>query len=247
MNHHHHHSSDKASAARAQRDATVIGWVDGVPVPRAALDARLAALRARPGALPKPGTSEDRQLIRWTAHVLLTEELCRREAAARALRVTSHAPLDPVAAVHLGSISSAAWQSCAEVGAVFAAVVPSTSDVADRPAVRRWWRVRYGNPLTPIGWTTLDDLPPPVANALRTAPLGTVIGPVEYGGLPHQAVADEHEDRPVDDDSPARRQQGTRLREFSRWLDHRRATAVRTAPGFEHPGDPTQPDCTHRH
>ncbi|MEU7529954.1 hypothetical protein AB0A74_29790 [Saccharothrix sp. NPDC042600] len=242
MNHHHHHPSDQASAARAQREATVVGWVEGVPVPRAALDARLAALRARPGALPKPGTSEDRQLARWTAHVLLTEELCRREAAARALRVTSHVPLDSVAAVHLGSIGAAAWQSCAEVGAVFAAVVPAAPGEAEEPAVRRWWRVRYGASLSPIGWSTLDDLPAAVADALRTSPPGTVVGHGE-----HRAVADEHEDRPVDADSPDRRRRGARLREFSRWLDHRRATAVVTAPGFEHPGDPSQPDCTHRH
>ncbi|MFI9812970.1 DUF7158 domain-containing protein [Saccharothrix variisporea] len=242
----HHHPSTKEAAARAQREAAVIGWVEDVPVPRAALDARLAALRTRPGALPKPGTSEDRQLVRWTAHVLLTEELCRREAAARSLPVTGHEPLDPVAAVQLGSIGSAAWQSCPEVGAVFAAVVPPVS-VVDAGPVRRWWRVRYGEKLAPIGWTTLDDLPTPLADALRVAPLGTLVGPVEHGGRHHYAVADEHEDRPVDEDSPSRRSRGTRLREFSRWLDHRRAAAVRTAPGFEHPGDPTQPDCTHRH
>jgi [acyl-carrier-protein] S-malonyltransferase len=38
-----------------------------------------------------------------------------------------------------------------------------------------------------------------------------------------------------------------RRREFRRWLDERCAALVELAPGFEHPGDPRQPDNTHRH
>jgi len=34
---------------------------------------------------------------------------------------------------------------------------------------------------------------------------------------------------------------------FARWLDAARADLVRLRPGFEHPGDPGQPDNTHRH
>ncbi|MDD4867023.1 MAG: malonyl CoA-ACP transacylase, partial [Mycobacterium sp.] len=34
---------------------------------------------------------------------------------------------------------------------------------------------------------------------------------------------------------------------FRVWLDARRAALVRLAPGYEHPGDPRQPDNTHRH
>ncbi|NUT91737.1 MAG: hypothetical protein HOY78_06870 [Saccharothrix sp.] len=244
---HHHHPSGKEAAARAQREAAVIGWVEGVPVLREVLDARLALLRTRPGALPKPGTSEDRQLVRWTAHVLLTEALCRHEAASRSLHVTSHEPLDAVAAVQLGSIASAAWQTTPEVAAVFAAVTPSPPPVDTRPPLRRWWQVRYGENLSPIGWTTLEDLPGPLATALRTAPLGTVVGPIDHGGRQHTAVADTHEDRPIPETSPTSHSRAARLREFSRWLDHRRATAIHTPPGFEHPGDPTQPDYTHRH
>lgn len=244
---HHHHPSDKEAAARAQREAAVIGWVEGVPVLREVLDARLVLLRTRPGALPKPGTSEDRQLIRWTAHVLLTEALCRHEAAARSLDVTAHEPLDAVAAVQLGSIASAAWQACPDVAAVFDAVIPSPPPTRTPPSLRRWWHVRYGEDLHPIGWTTLDDLPTPLATALRAAPLGTVVGPINHGGHLYTAVADTHEDRPTTEDSPTSRSRASRLREFSRWLDHRRATAIRTPLGFEHPGDPTQPDYTHRH
>jgi [acyl-carrier-protein] S-malonyltransferase len=38
-----------------------------------------------------------------------------------------------------------------------------------------------------------------------------------------------------------------RRRCFVEWLDLRRATLVRLEPGHEHPGDPHQPDATHRH
>jgi len=38
-----------------------------------------------------------------------------------------------------------------------------------------------------------------------------------------------------------------RRRAFRIWLDARRAELVELAPGYEHPGDPRQPDNTHRH
>ena len=38
-----------------------------------------------------------------------------------------------------------------------------------------------------------------------------------------------------------------RRRAFRHWLDQRRADLVWLAPGFEHPGDPRQPDNVHRH
>ncbi|GAA2349024.1 DUF7158 domain-containing protein [Dactylosporangium salmoneum] len=34
---------------------------------------------------------------------------------------------------------------------------------------------------------------------------------------------------------------------FARWLEERCAALVRLEPGFEHPGDPSHPDATHRH
>ena len=38
-----------------------------------------------------------------------------------------------------------------------------------------------------------------------------------------------------------------RRRAFRVWLDARRAALVQLSPGYEHPGDPRQPDNTHRH
>ncbi|WP_432838963.1 DUF7158 domain-containing protein [Dactylosporangium sp. CA-092794] len=38
-----------------------------------------------------------------------------------------------------------------------------------------------------------------------------------------------------------------RDRAFGRWLDERCAALVRLRPGYEHPGDPSQPDYAHHH
>lgn len=38
-----------------------------------------------------------------------------------------------------------------------------------------------------------------------------------------------------------------RRRAFATWLDQRRAELTVLAPGYEHPGDPRQPDNTHKH
>ena len=38
-----------------------------------------------------------------------------------------------------------------------------------------------------------------------------------------------------------------RRRAFRLWLDGRLANLVELAPGYEHPGDPRQPDNTHKH
>ncbi|MFG2044718.1 hypothetical protein [Dactylosporangium sp. NPDC048998] len=41
--------------------------------------------------------------------------------------------------------------------------------------------------------------------------------------------------------------EAARERAFGRWLDERCAALVRLSPGFEHPGDPAQPDYAHHH
>ncbi|MEY9934242.1 [acyl-carrier-protein] S-malonyltransferase [Catenulispora sp. GP43] len=260
---HDQHHSDAAAAARAQREATVIGWVAGSPIPRERLDTRVRELRSGrlAGRLPAVGSKEDRQFLRWTAQVLLTEELCRVELAglsggseADAARVLTQAE-----SLHLGSINAAAWSSSPAMAALYDAVTEPTPAIAQSSGTRTWHRVTHAVAATPLeaatapetslGWTTLDDLPATLAAELRSRPSGTRVGPVRTGLGWHFATVTATESRPdeptprADADAP----DPARLAAFNRWLDERRRDLVTNAPGFEHPGDPGQPDNTHRH
>ncbi|MEU4302563.1 DUF7158 domain-containing protein [Kitasatospora aureofaciens] len=246
----------------------ILGLLDGRPLPRTALDERLAALRNGPRstALPRPGSSEDRQLIRWVAQVLLTEALCEAVAAERELPVTASvtasgtasvaasatapgpARLDQRAAVELGSITAAAYEGSAAVRAVYdsvtAEVEPSPADVAHyraltgRPPVTRWHLV------LPDGTFEADPdtLPTALAEALRTAPPGewVTVGPWTALLLATLAIPQDP------DPAPALRDAARRVA-FVRWLDRERAQRLTLVEGLEHPGDPAQPDNHHRH
>ena len=270
----HAHHTDAATAARAQREAPTIGTVDGIAIPRARLDERVRELRTGRLAarLPAAGSKEDRQFLRWTAQVLLTEELCRVELArlrAAGSGVDGGAngaasrPLTQAESLHLGSINAAAWSSSSAVSALYELVTepspPSAPDTSTSTSTstRTWYRVTHavaGTALeaatatpTSLGWTTLDDLPASLAAELRTRPPGTRVGPVRTGLGWHFATITATEVRPA---KPAPRTDTAdpiRLAAFNRWLDERRRALVTHAPGFEHPGDPSQPDNTHRH
>ena len=241
------------NAALAQRNATVIGWVNGEPLPRTLLDDRIALLRNGKGAaaLPAPDTREGRQLVRWTAHVLFTEHLCARWAREHGVPVAAPVELDALSAIQLGSITSAAWRTQPAVSAVYRAVVDADEPPPPRPTEQQW-RLRLAHGATPaaaraaepvsIGWSTLADLPPAIAAAARECDPA----PVNSSSGWHVVVVDEVATRPVLGPPPARRR-GTALRAFARWLDEQRANSVRVADGFEHPGDPGQPDNTHQH
>ena len=134
----------------------IIGWVGDRPVPRDRLDRRISGLRNGPlrGALPAPGSSEDRQLARWLTQVILTESLCEAVAADLGLppgegaphapetppdQQTPGIPLDRVAAVELGSINAAAYQGSPWVRAVFRHVTAAVSVPPEwrRPSARQ--------------------------------------------------------------------------------------------------------------
>jgi [acyl-carrier-protein] S-malonyltransferase len=51
----------------------------------------------------------------------------------------------------------------------------------------------------------------------------------------------------VADDIGRRLTSSLRRRCFVDWVDRRKSVLVRLEPGHEHPGDPRQPDATHRH
>lgn len=92
-----------------------------------------------------------------------------------------------------------------------------------------------------------------VEDAVFAAAPGTVVGPVRDPLGWHVVLVDAA--RParmptlseVHDQIAHRLLGSARRRAFTVWLDRERAELVRLAPGFEHPGDPSQPDNTHRH
>nr|WP_090339618.1 malonyl CoA-ACP transacylase [Mycolicibacterium malmesburyense]CRL68043.1 malonyl CoA-acyl carrier protein transacylase, FabD2 [Mycolicibacterium malmesburyense] len=182
--------------------AGVAATVDGVPVSLDEVDAREASLRGSriASALPRPGTSEGRQLRRWLTQLLVAERVVAAEAAARGL-TTDGAPAeaevlpDTTVRMEIGSVAaSVLGEPLAR--AVFAQLTADV-DVGDDEVAS----YRRRNPLR---FDTREE----VAEHLRAA---------------------------------------ARRRAFRLWLDARCANVVELAPGYEHPGDPRQPDNTHRH
>lgn len=183
--------------------ATVAGW----PVAVAEVDAREVALRDSPqtAALPRPGTSEGRQLRRWLTQLLVTERVIAREAEALGVTVTSATPdetavlPDLTARLEIGSIAASVLS--APLARAVYATVTSHVDVDDDTVADYHRR----NPKRFVGDA---DPEAAIAGMLRGA---------------------------------------ARRRAFRIWLGQRRAALVWLAPGYEHPGDPRQPDNVHKH
>ncbi len=122
------------------------------------VDAREAVLRAAPqvAALPRPGTSEGRQLRRWLTQLVVTERVVAREAEALGVTVTASTPTedellpDATARLEIGSVAAAALTdplARALFAHVTRDVVVSDDAVADyharNPPLRR---------VVPVGW-----------------------------------------------------------------------------------------------
>ncbi|OBH05337.1 malonyl CoA-ACP transacylase [Mycobacterium sp. E1747] len=202
---------------------SVVATVGGVAVPVDEVDAAETRLRGRRGAaaLPARGTAEGRQLRRWLTQLIVTERVVAAEAAARGLSgrgAPDEQELLPDATARL-EIGSVAAAVLADphARALFADVTAAVS-VPDEEVAAYHAR----NPLRfadPRRGSHGWRVPPPAA-----PPLDEV----------RSAIA-------------AHLLGAARRRAFRVWLDARRAALVRLAPGYEHPGDPRQPDNTHRH
>lgn len=187
------------------------------------LDAREARLRDGPAAaaLPAVGTSEGRQLRRWLTQLIVTERVVAVEADALGIDL-DNAPAEedllPDVAARL-EIGSIAAATLADpcARALFARVTADV-EVSDDDAAAYHDR----NPLRFAGSR-------PDRRGWRSP--ATTIPPLQEV---RPAIA-EH------------LLAAARRRVFRVWLDQRRADLVRLAHGYEHPGDPRQPDNTHRH
>jgi [acyl-carrier-protein] S-malonyltransferase len=201
----------------------VVATVGGRPIPVAEVDARETRLRTGPlaAALPRPGTSEGRQLRRWLTQLLVSElvvELEAREAGLDDGDVPTETELlpDTAARLEVGSVGAAALQQ-PPARALFMHLTReirvSEQQIGEYHARNP---LRFAEPvITQSGWRSAPTEPPPLAQV-------------------RDAVAEHLL-------ASARRQA------FRRWLDARRAALVHLAPGYEHPGDPRQPDNTHTH
>jgi [acyl-carrier-protein] S-malonyltransferase len=178
-------------------------------------------LRSGPiaGALPSAGTSEGRQLRRWLTQLLVTERVVAAEAAARGV-TSENAPAEE------DVLSDATARM--EIGSVAAAVL------ADPLA-----RALFDHVTRDVDVTDGDVDGYHARNPLRFATRSRADG----WRTPHPAPT-LAEVRPA---IAAHLRAAARRRAFRVWLDARRAALVELAPGFEHPGDPRQPDNTHRH
>jgi [acyl-carrier-protein] S-malonyltransferase len=202
---------------------SLVATVAGSPVAVDEVDAREAQLRngLRAATLPASGTSEGRQLRRWLTQLIVTERVVATEAAARGL-----APCDAPTEAELLPDTTARL----EIGSVAAAVL------ADPRA-----RALFAEITAAVEVTDDDVADYHARNPLRFASPRTG---------PHGWRTPADVGPPLNEARSAITEHllgVARRRAFRVWLDARRAALVQLAPGYEHPGDPRQPDNTHRH
>ncbi len=184
------------------------------------VDARERVVRSgrREHALPRPGSSEARQLRRWLTQVLVAERVVAMwEGPVDLDTAPGEDDLlpDTVARMEVGSVAAATLAD-RRGRAVFAAV---TGGVRVPEAAVADYHER--NPLR-FSSSRHD------AGGWRRAPDPARLDDVRAEIAAHLLAA-------------------AHRREYRRWLDARCAELVTLAPGYEHPGDPRQPDNTHRH
>lgn len=184
------------------------------------VDAREREVRAgvRSHALPRPGTSEARQLRRWLTQVLVAERVVATTplgADVAPVPTEDDVLPDTVARMEVGSVAAATLSEYRgrAVYAMVTAGVAVTDDEVTAYHVRNPHRFGTARPVGG-GWS----------GAPSAAPFETVRTAIAT----HLLAA-------------------ARRREYRRWLDARCARIAVLAEGYEHPGDPRQPDNTHRH
>lgn len=200
---------------------TVAATVAGMRVGIGEIDAREAALRAAPqvAALPLPHTSEGRQLRRWLTQLLVAEKLVSCEAAALGVSVTESTPTEE----EVLPDSTARL----EIGSVAAAVLA-------HPIARAVFNHVTAD--VDVDDASVTDFH--ARNPRRFLRFG------DTGGWRVASEPDLADVRPL---IVAHLLGAARRRRFRMWLGERHADLVWLAPGYEHPGDPRQPDNTHKH
>jgi [acyl-carrier-protein] S-malonyltransferase len=200
----------------------VAARVCGRPVPVSEVDAREALFRATSPttSLPLVGTSEGRQLRRWLTQLIVTERVVAAEAARLGIVAAGAPGVKDV----LPDVTARL-----EIGSVVAAVL------ADPMA-----RALFAYVTADVAVSDVDLADYHARNPMRFA-VGTR-GP--HGWRAPGPPPSLEQIRPA---ITVHLLGAARRRAFRTWLDIRRAALVELAPGYEHPGDPRQPDNTDRH
>jgi [acyl-carrier-protein] S-malonyltransferase len=198
-----------------------VAMVAGVPVSVAEIDARETRLRASrlANSLPRQDTSEGRQLRRWLTQLVVTDLVV--DAEARALGVTADGA--PSEADLLPDMSARL-----EIGSVAASALESAIG-----------RALFAHVTAATVVSAAEVAEFHARNPFRFASRAS--GQDGWSG---------RVDPSFDDVRPAITEHllaAARRRRFRIWLDARRADLVELSPGYEHPGDPRQPDNTHKH
>jgi [acyl-carrier-protein] S-malonyltransferase len=202
--------------------ADVVATVAGQPLRVDDVDVREERLRATrlASALPRAGTSEGRQLRRWLTQLMVTERVVAMQAGILGV-VADGAPSErdllPDTVARM------------ELGSVAASVL-------DKPLAR----ALFVHVTASVVVTDADVADYHARNPGRFAPAAPAAGGWRRAAA-DVALADV---RPL---IAAHLLAAARRRAFRGWLDARYAELVELAPGYEHPGDPRQPDNTHRH
>jgi len=195
--------------------------VAGQPVSIRDIDARERELRSvTPAAmLPRTDTSEGRQLRRWLAQLIVTEHVIGIEAERRGVSADDAPAIDEVLPDMVARH---------DVGSIAAAVLAE-------PLARAMFRdITAGVGIADDDVRTYHDRHPHRFVRRHPGP-----GPWQVTVNPDFA-----EVQPL---ITAHLLGAARRRVFRIWLDAARAEHVTLATGYEHPGDPRQPDNVHRH
>lgn len=199
--------------------------VAGTPVSVAEVDARESELRASrlAAALPPAGTSEGRQLRRWLTQLIVTERVVAAEATSCTLATALSVDTAPTEEDLMPDTVARM-----ELGSIAASVL-------EKPTAR----ALYAEVTAGVTVTDADVASYHARNPRRFT------SAAHAAGWRRTAV-----NPPLEEVRSAIAEHllaAARRRAFRRWLDGRVAAVVDLAPGYEHPGDPRQPDNTHRH
>jgi [acyl-carrier-protein] S-malonyltransferase len=254
----------------------VAALVDGDPVAVEDVDAKVASLRAGPraGALPHPGTPEERNLRRWVVQLLVGERLVetavrslgRSDVGANRDEAERGEPLTLTRALEAGGVGAALLATSSNARALRRSMEPQCCvdevvkrDYYDRNLDRyahppRFWISRIdGDDVVDLGGFGPRELPLAIAGAVLAANPGDVVGPLgtRWGRWTLRVDKIEaaglilYAQAAPTIDAELNHHAATRA--FCAWLDTAMAGRVQLMPGYEHPADPRSPDATHRH